>query len=134
MLDKLVPKISAYAVFYWDGFLGICFVLVGLAAFFQNVPHATGLLLSGLGMSGFSMARRKVHHIGNVRRSCNGYWPDIRKQAYPSIRLLPVLAGIFMGLFSLRSARFRDDGTMGTQDSVPESHPFSGSPRFCKLP
>jgi hypothetical protein len=70
--------------FYWDGFLGICFVLVGLAAFLQKVSHTTGLLLSGLGMSGFSIARRNAHHIGNVRRSCNGYWPDLRKQAYPS--------------------------------------------------
>ena len=70
--------------FYWDGCLGVCFVLVGLAAFLQKVPHAIGLLLSGFGLLAFNMARRCVHHIGNVRRGCEGYWPDIRKQAYPA--------------------------------------------------
>lgn len=84
MLDKLVPKLSPYAVFYWDGFLGICLVLVGLGGFLQKVPHASGLLLSGFGLSAFSASRRCVHHIGNIRRSSAGYWPDIRKQAYPA--------------------------------------------------
>ena len=43
-----------------------------------------GLVLSGFGLIAFGMARRCVHHIGNVRRSCAGYWPDMRKQAYPA--------------------------------------------------
>jgi hypothetical protein len=92
MFDKLVPKLPAYAVFYWDSFLGICFVLGGLAAFFQKVPYAIGVLLCGFGLIAFSMARRCCHHIGGVRRSCQGYWPEIRKQAYPTFFFLIVWA------------------------------------------
>lgn len=87
MLDKIVPKLSAYAVFYWDGFIGVVTVLIGLAGFaglLDKLPHPVGLVFFGLGLNALSMARRCVHHIGNVRRECTGYWPDIRRQAYPT--------------------------------------------------
>jgi len=87
MFDTLVPKLSAYAVFYWDSFLGICFVLVGLAGFaglLEKLPHPIGVALSGFGLIAFGMARRCGHHIGNIRRGCGGYWPSIREQAYPT--------------------------------------------------
>jgi hypothetical protein len=33
-LGKIIPKLPAYAIEYWDRFLGICFVLVAL---FQGI-------------------------------------------------------------------------------------------------
>jgi hypothetical protein len=69
-LEKLIPKLPAAAIHYWDCFLGICFVL---AALFQGVtssPPSTftiGLLLSGFGLITFGMTRRCWHYIGAVR-------------------------------------------------------------------
>jgi hypothetical protein len=85
-LDKLTPKLPAFAFQYWDGFLGSCFVLVALALVFQgtNINFSFGMMLSGFGLIFFSMARRRGHFIGMVRVtewSTRYKW----KRAYPSI-------------------------------------------------
>ena len=83
-LDKLIPKLPAFAFLYWDCFVGICFVLAGLAAFLQKVPHAIGLLLSGLGFITFSMARHRWHYIGRIR--LGEYSPQYKRTlAYPLV-------------------------------------------------
>jgi hypothetical protein len=83
-LGKLVPKLPDFAIAYWDRFLGICFVLVGLAALLQKVPHAIGLLLSGFGLTTFGMARRCWHYIGGVR--VGEFSPKYKRTlAYPKV-------------------------------------------------
>jgi hypothetical protein len=79
-IGKLIPKLPAFAFNYWDGFLGICFVLVAL---FQGVtPGNYSLLLSGFGLLGFSMARRCWHYIGSVR--IGEYSPQFKRTlVYP---------------------------------------------------
>jgi hypothetical protein len=97
-LGKLAPQLPAYSVFYWDGFTGLRFVLVGLAGLsglLEELLHPVGVILLGVSLNAFSMARRCVHHIGNVRRGCQGYWPDIRKQAYPTFFVLLFWVFIF---------------------------------------
>jgi hypothetical protein len=44
-----------------------------LAALLQGVTPTNALLPFGFGLIAFGMARSCVHHIGNVRRSCEGY-------------------------------------------------------------
>jgi hypothetical protein len=87
-LEKLIPKLPAAAIHYWDCFLGICFVLAGL---FQGVTSssAISLVLSGFGLITFSMARQCFHYIGAVRlHVCSAQHK--RSLAYPK-----VLASIF---------------------------------------
>jgi hypothetical protein len=86
-LGKLVPKFPAFSFHYWDGFLGICFVL---AALLQGVaPSDYALLLSGFGLLTFSMARRCWHSIGAIR--IGDYSRQYKRRlAYPRF-----LAGVF---------------------------------------
>ncbi len=65
MLDKLIARVPAYAIACWDGFLGICFVLIALV---QGVPPSRyWLLLSGFGLISFGMFRKNSHYVGMVR-------------------------------------------------------------------
>jgi hypothetical protein len=96
-LEKLIPKLPAAAIYYWDCFLGICFVL---AALFQGVTSSSarsgsasssqpctgtiGLLLSGFGLITFSMARQCWHYVGAVRlHVCSPQHK--RSLAYPKV-------------------------------------------------
>ncbi len=106
LTDKLIPKISDYAVDYWDGFLGVCLVLCGMFAYFQKLPHVGGLVACGLALNAFSMARRSAHHIGNVRRGCQGYWPDICRQAFPAFFAWLFWLFVLWGLCSFAAQDF----------------------------
>ncbi len=53
MLDGLISKLPAYAIIYWEIFIGIFFVL---AALVQGIPPATyWFALSGFGLIGVGM-------------------------------------------------------------------------------
>jgi len=42
----------------------MCFVLAGLAAFLQKLPHFSGVLLLGFGLITLSFTRQAMHYIG----------------------------------------------------------------------
>lgn len=90
MLDKLAPKISDYSLLHWDRFIGVCFVLVGLAGvagFLEKLAHPVGVLLLGISVNAFAMMRRSIQFIGNVRRyhlaALHG-WKQIWHDTYPA--------------------------------------------------
>jgi hypothetical protein len=90
MLDKLAPKISNYSLLHWDRFVGVCFVLVGLAGYaglLEKLQHPVGFILLGVGMNAFAMMRRSIQFIGDVRRYrlATGHgWKKIYGETYPA--------------------------------------------------
>jgi hypothetical protein len=105
LLEKVIPKIPAFAFRYSDWFLGICFVLTGLAAFLQKVPHAAGLMLSGGGLIALSMARQCGHYIGAVR--VGDFSPSYKRMlAYPKVLFVAVWSGVSWGFFRYAALDF----------------------------
>jgi hypothetical protein len=78
MLDKLAPKISDYSLLHWDRFIGVCFVLVGLAGLaglLEKLSHPVGMLLLGVSVNAFAMMRRSIQLQG---------WKQIWHETYPA--------------------------------------------------
>jgi|ERR1039458_3719302 hypothetical protein len=104
-LEKIIPKIPAFAFRYSDWFLGICLVLTGLAAFLQKVPHAIGLMLLGGGFITLSMARQCGHYIGAVR--VGDFSPGYKRTlAYPKVLFIVVWSGVSWGFFRYAALDF----------------------------
>ena len=105
-LEKLVPKLPGFAFPYWDRFLGICLVLVGLIAFLQRIPHAIGLLLSGFGVITLSVVRECWHYIGAVRLQT--FQPKYKRTlVYPRVLAIMFWLPVSWGFFRYAALDFQ---------------------------
>ena len=110
MLDKFVPKIPAYALYYWDSFTGLCLFLVGLGGFaglLEKLPHPVGVMLLGIAANGFAMMRKSIRYIGDVRRHRERYWRQVLRETYPALGAVGFWAVFAWGFLRYAAINFQ---------------------------